>query len=67
MLQALRWSPILKKDPISPFNKISFGPVGQSVEITYFLIVCASRITFGKPSNFDVRTKRSEALDMETD
>ena len=36
--------------------------MGQSVEIIYFLRNCASNKTFGKPSNFDVKTNTSQLL-----
>ena len=59
---SLLWSPIRNKSPAFPFKSISLGPVGQSVEIIYFLKNCASKRTFGKPSNFEVRIKISQFL-----
>ena len=43
-------SPTVTKVPASPFNKVSLGPSGQSVEIMGTPIACASIITCPGPS-----------------
>jgi hypothetical protein len=49
----------LKIFPNFPFCKISFGPVGQSVDIMYFFKKSASTKTFGEPSYFEDSKKIS--------
>ena len=45
--------------PPFPLSRISFGPVGQSLEITNLFKTTASRITFGRPSYLELRINKS--------
>ena len=46
--------------PPLPLIKISDGPVEQLVEITNLLSISASSKTFGRPSNIDDNTNKSD-------
>ena len=55
-------SPTLNNNPPFPFNKISFGPVLQLLEIINFFKTKLSNKTFGRPSYLDDKINNSVCL-----